>query len=84
MRHHYAECSFCGGRVAEKRVQVDYRLGDELMVFENVPAGVCMQCGERYYTAKVVKTLELISRDRTFPGKVIHVSVKSFPETAAI
>ncbi len=43
-----------------------------------------MQCGERYYTAKVVKTLELISRDRTFPGKVIHVSVKSFPETAAI
>ena len=84
MRHQYADCSFCGGQVAEQKVQVDYRFGSELIVFENVPAGVCRQCGERYFTAKVAKTLEHISRDRTFPGKLIRVAVKSFPETAAI
>lgn len=82
--HKYANCSFCGGGVVEKKIRIDYRTGDELVVFENVPTGVCGQCGEKYYTAKVAKALEQMARDKTFINKVIPVPVKSFPETAVI
>jgi len=84
MKHEYADCSFCGGKVTEKKVRVDYRLGDELMIFENVPAGVCRQCGEKYYTARVAKTLEQMSLDKTAANKIIHVPVKSFVEKRVI
>lgn len=84
MKHEYADCSFCGGKVTEKKIKVDYRTGDELVVFENVPAGVCRQCGEKYYTAKVVKTLEQMARDKTIEGRIIHVPVKSFTEKRVI
>lgn len=84
MNHEYADCSFCGGKVTEKKIQVDYRTGDELVVFENVPAGVCRQCGEKYYTAKVVKALEQMARDKNVAGRIIHVPVKSFTEKRVI
>jgi hypothetical protein len=29
-----------------------------LYIFQNVPAGVCQQCGEKYLTAKVAKEIE--------------------------
>ena len=55
----YHDCHFCGGKVEEKRVTVDYRWGEELLaVLKNVPAGVCQVCGERYFKAEVVKDME--------------------------
>jgi YgiT-type zinc finger domain-containing protein len=45
----YDDCSLCGGEVIEKRVQKVCWWGDRLVaVIEDVPAGVCQQCGERY------------------------------------
>ena len=78
MSHKYGDCSLCGGKVIEKNVSVDYRSGKELIIFEHVPAGVCQQCGEKYYTAKVAKVLEQMAMDKSSPGKVIAVPVKSF------
>ena len=56
MNRRYNKCHFCGGTVAEQRVVVDYRWGAELLaIIEDVPAGVCETCGERYFKAAVVK-----------------------------
>jgi len=43
------KCYFCKGKIEEKRVRVDFRWGDELVVIEDVPAEVCQQCGEKYF-----------------------------------
>lgn len=43
------ECVFCNGTVEEKTVNFDFRWGDGLVLFENVPALVCTQCGEKYF-----------------------------------
>jgi len=38
-----------------------------MAIVDNVPAGVCEQCGERYYEAKVLKTIEgLLKRRKLF------------------
>ena len=52
-------CYFCSrGILEEKRVTVDFRWGEKLVIIENVPARVCNECGERYYAARVVRQME--------------------------
>ncbi len=52
------ECEYCGGRIVEKRVDLHRKINGKYVLIENEPAGVCMECGTRYYAANVLKTLE--------------------------
>jgi YgiT-type zinc finger domain-containing protein len=54
----YADCSFCGGEVAEKKIDYDYRRESRLLVISNVPAGVCGQCGEKYFKPEILKKMD--------------------------
>jgi YgiT-type zinc finger domain-containing protein len=80
MGHQYANCSLCGGEVEEQFVDVDYRTNNKLIVIEHVPAGVCKQCSEQYYTAKVAKAMEKIALRPELPLKVLSVPVHQFNE----
>ncbi|MBI3962973.1 MAG: YgiT-type zinc finger protein [Deinococcus sp.] len=69
----YGDCTFCGGQVVERRAPKACWWGDQLVaVINNVPTGVCQQCGERYFKAKVLKRIEAqLKQLDTFP----HVSL---------
>lgn len=55
-------CYFCRkGILEDKKVTVDFRWGDKLIVIEEVPAKVCNECGEKYYSAEVSKQMEKIA-----------------------
>ena len=54
----YADCTFCGGEVTEQRIEYDYRRRGHLLVCCNVPAGVCRQCGEKYFQPDVLKRMD--------------------------
>jgi YgiT-type zinc finger domain-containing protein len=61
----YDDCTFCGGRVQERLVTKACWWGDQLTaIVENVPAGVCDQCGERYYKARILKEIEAMLGDQ--------------------
>ena len=61
----YDDCTFCGGRVQERLVTKACWWGDQLVaIVTNVPAGVCDQCGERYYKASVLKEIEALLQKR--------------------
>lgn len=81
MHHKFDDCSFCGGLVEERQVRVDYRIGDTLSVINGVPAGVCRQCGEQYYTARVAKMLEKLTKSPA--QEALMVPVHYFPEEEA-
>ncbi len=73
----YNECHFCGGRVSEQKITVDYRWGDKLVtVITNVPAGVCELCGEQYFKAPVIKAMERAARSRKKPKQTLKVPVR--------
>ncbi len=59
----YADCTYCGGEVAEKKIEYDYRREKHLMVVNNVSAGVCRQCGEKYFKPDVLKRMDSIYHD---------------------
>jgi len=61
----YDACSYCGGRVQNRLVTKTCWWGEQLIALvENVPAGVCEQCGERYYKADVLKQIEVLLQER--------------------
>ncbi len=68
-------CDFCvRGIVEEKRVTVDLRWGGTLVIVEYVQATVCNECGERSYTASVVRQMEQMATEGR-PEKALHVPV---------
>ncbi len=52
-----SKCAICGGKVEEREVSETVRIGNDFVVVENVVAGVCVGCGERYYPPGVVDRL---------------------------
>ena len=57
---HSCDCSYCGGEVVEKTIGYDYRHEKRLMVVSNVPAGVCVRCGEKYFKPEVLKRMDSV------------------------
>lgn len=51
-------CEYCDGPIAEKKVDVVKKVNKKYALIKNVPAGVCKECGTRYYSANILKTIE--------------------------
>ncbi|MFH0926526.1 MAG: YgiT-type zinc finger protein [bacterium] len=51
-------CEFCGGETVKKKVKKQHWFQGKLYLVENVEAEVCLECGERYFYAKVLDKLD--------------------------
>ena len=72
-------CYFCSkGILEDKKVTVDFRWGDKLIVIEEVPAKVCNECGEKYYSAEVSREMEKIAIEGK-KEKIIEVPLVRLP-----
>lgn len=78
----FADCTFCGGEVEERQIEYDYRRKGHLLVMENVPTGVCRQCGEKYFAPEVLKKMDTIYHDifdhHKKPERTLTVPAVSF------
>lgn len=70
-------CEYCDGAIKEKRVEVSRKIKGKHLLIENVPAGVCTECGTRYFAANVLKTIEETIRGRRKAERKISVPVYS-------
>ncbi|MBI1884237.1 MAG: YgiT-type zinc finger protein [Chlamydiae bacterium] len=73
----YDDCIYCSGAIQEKSERLDYRYHGQLFIVENVPVGVCNQCGEKFLTAKTVKKLDKTVSASDKPIKTIAIPVIS-------
>ena len=55
-------CYFCKGKVVQQPTSVDFWWGDDLKIIENVPAGICTQCGGKYFDSPVYKQMERLAK----------------------
>lgn len=77
-------CFFCKkGILVEKEVTVDFRWGGKLIVIEDVPAKVCNECGEKYYSPEISRAMEKIATEGK-TEKVIEVPLARLHETKSI
>ncbi len=70
-------CEYCDGLIVEKRVSLSRKIRGKYVLIENVPAGVCVECGTRYYAANVLKTVEETVRGRRKANREILVPLYS-------
>ncbi len=54
----FADCIYCGGQVGERTGTREVRWKGDLYVIEQVPMGVCNQCGERFVKPEVAKAID--------------------------
>ncbi len=59
-----SRCALCGGTLVGKLITHEIRKGEELLVFDNVPAFVCAQCDGVWMTDEVKRKLdEIVARE---------------------
>lgn len=63
-------CEYCNGSIVERKVELPRKVGGKYVLIKNVPAGVCRECGMRYYTANVLKTIEESIKRRKAEKKI--------------
>jgi YgiT-type zinc finger domain-containing protein len=76
----YDECHVCGEKMEAKRIRQDFWRKDKLVVVEDVPAGVCPQCGEKVVKADIGRLIATLFEDskRLQKARTISVPVLSF------
>ncbi len=71
----YGDCVYCGGEIVERVQRIDYRVHGQLYILEGVPTGVCRQCGEFFFTAKVTKQMESVVTEAKGPLETLPIPV---------
>jgi len=80
-------CAFCGHRhLTAKNTRYIHQQADELLIVDGVPCLECDYCGEQYFDAAVLKTIEAehtaIVQQGKKPQAVKPVAVESFAALA--
>jgi YgiT-type zinc finger domain-containing protein len=73
------DCEFCEGTVEERLVKKEvFKHKSSFVMLENVPVGICNNCGYRYYHSTILKRVSEIAEgkraaERTEPIPVAHL-----------
>lgn len=71
-------CSFCGSKVEKKKVTFTCEHKGKFLLVKNVPAEVCVQCGEKTYSPEVTDGLLRFAKEEFKPVKTLEVPLFDF------
>ena len=71
----YGDCHICGTHMLEKRIKQDFWIQDQLIVVDEVPAGVCPRCGEKIVRADIGLRLAALIRSSEQIARAPRISV---------
>ena len=76
------KCIVCNNDMKRKKTTIEFRLKDDFIVIDDIPADVCNYCGEKVLSPDVVDSVREIyeNRDKKKTKRVISVPVYSFTE----
>ncbi|MBK9123588.1 MAG: YgiT-type zinc finger protein [Chloroflexi bacterium] len=69
------ECLYCKGQLEEKRVSRVQEYHGRWYLIENVPALVCRQCGETFYTPQAHSLVLRLVRESAEPVRTEQMAV---------
>ena len=56
-------CSLCGGKLRKDKTEFVARVEDKVVVIKDVPAYVCEECGEAYFTPDISRKIDRVMKD---------------------
>ncbi len=83
--YNYGECHICGEQMAEKQITQEFWIKGKLILVEDVPVGVCPQCGEKVVKADIGQWIAALIKDseRLRKARTISVPVVKFAKAVA-
>ena len=81
----YGECHVCGEQMEEKPIKQEFWIKGKLILVEDIPAGVCFQCGAKVVKADVGRSIAALLEDakRLQKARTISVPVVRFAQEIA-
>ena len=70
-------CEYCNGVILEQKTDLSRYFKRKYIIIERLPTGVCTECGTRYYSANVLKTIEETIAGRRKATREVRVPVYS-------
>ena len=64
--------------MVERKVMYTVEVSGKFIVIENVPARVCLETGEQFFSPETVERLQHMSWEQRKPTRVIEVPVYEF------
>jgi YgiT-type zinc finger domain-containing protein len=64
--------------MVERKVNYTVEVNGKFSVIENVPARVCVETGEQFFSPETVERLQQIVREHKTPTRVLEVPVYEF------
>ncbi len=74
-KYDYGKCDICNTPLEEKQIKQDLWIKGKLIIIEDVPAGVCPQCGEKVVKADVGLWMTKLIEDSDRISKAPKISV---------
>jgi HTH-type transcriptional regulator/antitoxin MqsA len=71
----YGRCEICNTQMHEERIKQDFWIRGELIVIENVPAGICPRCGDKVVKADIGRRITEIIENSERLAKAPRISV---------
>lgn len=72
------KCLVCHHEMTDRSITLDLRVGEELIVIEEVPATVCEHCGEQVFTPEVTRQVQATAKERKQVARTMVVPVFSY------
>ena len=66
--------------LVERRVTYTLEVEGRLVIIENVPAKVCLETGERFFSPETVEHLQQIIWEKQEPKRMVEVPVFEFAQ----
>jgi YgiT-type zinc finger domain-containing protein len=76
-KYDYGECEICGTQLEERLIKQGFWLRGELIIVEDVHAGVCPRCGEKIVKADVGRLIFKLIENSERIAKSPRISVPS-------
>jgi YgiT-type zinc finger domain-containing protein len=68
-------CGTCDGKLKEGITDFIVQVGDDIIKITKVPALICEDCGEKYYSPETSKKIDVVMKDY-FENKRSHAKNK--------
>ncbi|MBI2472117.1 MAG: YgiT-type zinc finger protein [Planctomycetes bacterium] len=70
------KCEYCDGVVKERIIKKEvFKHKNGFVMLEDVPVGICDECGYRYYHASILKIVEEIANGKRLPERTEVIPV---------
>lgn len=72
-------CEYCDGTVQSKTLDREsFKHKQGFVILEDVSIGICDQCGNRYYSAEILRKVDEIASGKQKPERLQDIPVAHF------